>query len=60
MRLALLKEMRIDMKLKHLAKLCHGHAHPSVIKTGTPTQPACRNDITTQELINEINALSMD
>ena len=47
-RLALTDEISIDMKLKYLAKLYHGHKHP-------PVQPACRNDIATQ-----INTLGPD
>jgi hypothetical protein len=49
-RLALTDEISIDMKLKYLAKLYYGHEH----------LPVCRNDIATQEPVDEIDALLMD
>lgn len=52
-RLALTDEISVDMKQKYLVKLYHGHEH-------LPVQPACRNNIATQELVDEIDALLMD
>jgi hypothetical protein len=44
---SVLNEIRIDAKIRQLAGLHR-------------TQPASRNDLASQELINTINALSMD
>lgn len=42
------------------AKSINGQIDPLLIETRVPTQPAPRSDISSQELIDAINALLID
>lgn len=51
-----LKSVEYDYTVKSI----HDYTFPPAIEVRIPTQPACKGDIAPKDLIDEINALTVD
>jgi hypothetical protein len=51
-----LKSVKCDSAVKSI----HDYTFPPTIEARIPSQPACKGDIAPEDLIDEINALTVD